>query len=110
MKKIQLRLFDGRRNQNFWFHFCYIPRELWVKCREVLGIQNLDTTIKLWIKRDFGITVVHMNDLYEVKKAIKDKYSKLYPTIYLESESDRQGWIRVWLTENIEALLEEKNV
>lgn len=109
MKKIQLRLFDGRRNQNFWFHFCYIPKDLWVKCKDVLGITNLDSYVKLWIQQDFGLELIHLADIYKVKQAIKEVYSKRYPEIFLENEGDRQGWVRVWLVEKIKTLLEENN-
>jgi hypothetical protein len=109
VKKIQLRLFDGRRNQNFWFHFCYIPRELWIQCKDTLGIANLDSQVKLWINQDFGLDIVHMDDMYKVKQCIKDMYSKRYPEVFLDSDSDRQGWVRVWLTEKIKAMLEENN-
>jgi hypothetical protein len=109
MKKIHIKLFDGRRNQNFWFHFCYIQRELWDEFKERFKVGNMDAQIKLWIAQDFGLVVLHMNDLHEVKNLIKERYSELYPDIYLESEGDRQGWVRVWLTDKMKRMLEENN-
>lgn len=106
MKKIQIRLFDRRRNQNFWFHFCYIPEDLWTQYQEKFKILNMDLHLKVWLNEDFGITVTHMEDLSVVKECVKNKYSKEYPNIFLESESDRQGWTRVWLTEKIKQALE----
>ena len=107
MKKILIRLFDRRRNQNFWFHFCYIPQDLWAQYQEKFNIMNIDLPIKEWLKEDFGIKVTHMEDLGIVKECVKNKYSKEYPDIFLESESDRQGWTRVWLTEKIRQALED---
>ena len=108
MRKIQLKLFDVRRNQNFWFHFCYIPQELWKQYQNKYKVNNMDVQVKDWIKQDFGFEVTHMEDIQKAKDAIKEKYSQMYPQVFLGSESDRQGWARVWLTEKITKLLEDK--
>lgn len=109
MRKIQLKLFDGRRNQNFWFHFCYIPMDIWEKYQSKYKVNNMDVQIKEWIKQDFGFDVTHMIDLDKAKDCIKKKYAKAYPQVFLQADSDRQGWTRVWLTEKIKTLLEENN-
>jgi hypothetical protein len=33
-------------------------------------------------------------------------YSERYPEIFLDNEIDRQGWVRVWLTDKIKKMLE----
>lgn len=109
MRKIQLRLFDNRRNQNFWFHFCYIPKELWEKYQEIFKVNNMDAQVKEWLKQDFGLEVARMSDLSVAKNCIKDMYAKSHPDIFLSGESDRQGWTRVWLSNKIKTLLEENN-
>lgn len=106
MKKIQIKLFDGRRNQNFWFHFCYIPEDVWFKYTDRYRVNNIDSQIKAWIKQDFDFEVKHMNDLEKVKSFIKKLYAEVYPEVFLDSEGDRQGWTRVWLTEKIKHMLE----
>ena len=107
MKKIQLRLFDAKRNQNYWFHFCYIPEYIWGKYQSKFHVNNMDTTIKTWIKEDFELEVIRMEDIYEVKERIKKIYGQLHPDIFLEGDSDRQGWTRVWLCAKMKKLLED---
>ena len=109
MRKIQLTLFDGRRNQNYWFHFCYIPMDIWEQYQSKYKVNNMDVQIKEWIKQDFGLDVTHMMDLDKAKDYIKKKYAEAYPQVFLQADSDRQGWTRVWLTEKIKTLLEENN-
>ena len=106
MRKIQLRLFDRRRNQNFWFHFCYIPQDLWDKYYESFKVSNMDAQIKAWIKQDFDMDITHMEDIYTAKEAIRKLYAEVYPDIYVDNQSDRQGWARVWLTGKLKNLLE----
>ena len=106
MEKIQIRAFDRRRNQNFWFHFCYIPDDVWKKYYEKFHTNNMDAKIKEWLKEDFGFEVVYMDDIYEAKYHIKKLYAEAYPEIYIDNEGDHQGWSRVWLTNKINNLLE----
>ena len=107
MEKIQLRAFDRRRNQNFWFHFCYIPKAVWLRYKERFQVANLDAQVKAWLKQDFDFEVEYMEDIYEAKEHIKKLYAKVYPDVYLDNEGDRQGWARVWLTEKINNILGE---
>ena len=109
MKKIQVKLFDNRRNQNFWFHFCYVSKDLWEEFREVFKVNNIDTQVKEWLKQDFGIEISRIDDLSTAKDCIKSVYAKSYPDIFLSGESDRQGWTRVWLSNKMKTLLEENN-
>lgn len=108
MKKIQLKAFDRRRNQNFWFHFCYISEELWEKYTNKFKVANLDSQVKSWLKQDFNFEVVYMEDLYEAKEHIKKLYADMYPDVFLANEGDRQGWARVWLSAKINSVLEVK--
>lgn len=106
LKKVQIKLFDGRRNQNFWFHFCYISKDLWVRYTKRFKVQNIDSQVKMWIAQDFDIEITTMEDLYTVKDHIKEIYSKIYPDVYMDSVGDRQGWVRVWLTDKLKKILE----
>lgn len=108
MEKIQIRAFDRRRNQNSWFHFCYVPKDVWERYREYSLASNLDAQVKAWLKQDFNLDIVYMDDIYEAKELIKKLYAEAYPHLYLQGDSDRQGWTRVWLTEKINKLLEER--
>lgn len=107
MKKIQLKAFDRRRNQNSWFHFCYISDDLWKEYTSVTGVNNIDSQVKMWLKQDFNFEIKYVEDIYEARDLIKKLYADMYPNLYLDSEGDRQGWSRVWLTAKINDLLEE---
>ena len=107
MEKIQLKAFDRRRNQNFWFHFCYLSDDIWVKYTAKFRNTNLDAQVKAWLKQDFDFEVTTMEDVYAAKDLIKKLYAEVYPDVYLPGVGDRQGWTRVWLTEKIKKLLEE---
>lgn len=109
MEKIQLKAFDRRRNQNSWFHFCYIAKDLWKRYNYVTKANNMDALVKEWLKQDFNLTIEYMEDIYEAKERIKELYSRAYPEVYLPGDSDRQGWTRVWLTNKLKELLEEEN-
>lgn len=67
---------------------------------------NMDALIKAWLKQDFNFEVIYMEDIYEAKELIKQKYSKMYPEVFIANEGDRQGWSRVWLAEKVKTLLE----
>lgn len=107
MEKIQLKAFDGRRNQNFWFHFCYIADEVWARYTAQYPSNNMDNQVKYWLKQDFDFDVTTMEDVYYAKDLIKKLYAEVYPDVYLPGVGDRQGWTRVWLTAKINKLLEE---
>lgn len=106
MEKIQIKAFDRRRNQNFWFHFCYLTDDVWAKYK-AKSSGNMDDLVKAWLLEDFGFEVVTMEDVYTAKDLIKKVYAEAYPEVYLHAEGDRQGWTRVWLTSKITKLLGE---
>lgn len=66
----------------------------------------MDTQVKEWLEQDFGLKVTHMEDINAAKDSIKNLYSEAHPDIFLDTEGDRQGWTRVWLSGKIKKLLE----
>ena len=48
-------------------------------------------------------------DITVLKELILDKYSKIFPYLSRPSKTDRQGWIRVWLSEHMEREMRKKN-
>ena len=77
--------------------------------QDKVNCKNMDAQVKQWLLEDFNITLVTLEDLYPAKEQIKKKYAELYKDVFLESESDRQGWTRVWLSEKIRKFVEENN-
>lgn len=100
-----------RDDENVWVHFCYVPTELKQRFDEKVNTKNqsLDTWIRIWAKEDFGYDkmedYVHLEQL---KKAVKLKFKIEFPEVYVDSDSDRQGWLRIWLSRHMRE--EIKNV
>ena len=94
----------------FWFHFCYLPDDVWKKYREHFPNTHIDTQVKAWIYQDFNLKMLSMEDVYTAKDLIKKLYAEVYPDVYLPGcLGDRQGWSRVWLTGKITSALEAQH-
>ena len=82
-----------------WRHFCYVPTDL-VAEYEKSGSKLSDAIIK-WAKEDTGISICSLDTLKTAKNNIKALYKEKYPDMYLEGETDSQGWARLWVIEHI---------
>ena len=105
--KIQCKIGSGVTEQ--WVHFCYVLEEVKKRFDGVVNINGRasgDWLLK-WAGEDYGVTeIITPEDLEELKLAIRDTYRDKYPEIYLESNTDSQGWLRVWFTHHMEKELE----
>lgn len=43
----------------------------------------------------------HLNDVFILKKLIREYYKTAHPHIFIESSTDRQGWTRTWITKKM---------
>ena len=106
--KILIKLHDGYTTK--WVHLCYVDSELYKEFLQTpVGSKTINELILNWSKNDFGVplsTLSNMADLEVVKELIKKTYKALYPDLYRDSETDRQGWIRVWITNNMKKEIE----
>lgn len=88
-----------------WVHLCYVPEELCRTYKEEKpeDFYNLNATLARWAKADFGeeLSVEKVEDLDTLKSLIREFCKKVYPDIYLEQATDRQGWLRVWVTKKM---------
>ena len=88
-----------------WIHLCYVPEELCKRYRELKPeeLMNLNVTLARWAKKDFDkdLKIENAEDLEVLKGLIKEFCKRVYPDIYLEQTTDRQGWLRVWVTKNM---------
>lgn len=88
-----------------WVHLCYIPQVLFDEYREKTkeGFSNLNELLSRWVKEDFNVDlkVDTYENLEALKCLVKVKYKELYPEIFLDQPTDRQGWLRVWLVKKI---------
>jgi adenylate kinase family enzyme len=57
------------------------------------------------ICKKLGIPAISTGNI--LKAAIKNLYKTKYPHIYIDSETDQQGWLRVWVTNHMESELEK---
>ena len=96
-----------------WEHLCYAPRDLYLKFLEVKGIERFQMAdfVTRWAKEDFNVDLPMTTgkDIAILRELVLDKYSNAYPHLVRKSETDRQGWMRVWVTNHMERDL-QRNV
>lgn len=108
LTKVQIKVKLGRRGFT-WVHFCYIPLEVKREFDEYVTPKNqlANYWITKWAVEDFGkVNLETEQDLANLKNLIRDRYKTEYPELYIESNTDNQGWLRVWYTKNMERELE----
>jgi hypothetical protein len=96
------------KNSWVWTHFCYVPDEVALKFFELNKEgQEANYWIAKWAKEDFGPDVLETEeDLNRLKLQIKELYKSKYPELYIDSATDKQGWLRVWCKTHMEKELE----
>ena len=93
-----------------WVHFCYVETEVYKKFIDIVGSEEkLNTLLSIWCKSDFQVdmSMVTSEDLQTLRDLIKDRYKTIYPELYRDSSTDRQGWTRVWVTEKMRKVVQE---
>lgn len=112
VKKLNLKLLDEDSGKVKWFHLCYISEELYNTFCEKFDVDAVSFSdyVSDWMKLDFNmnLTMTTRKDLCIMKEVVKNKYMELYPTIYYNTKIDTHGWVRVWISQKMEAEL--KNV
>lgn len=102
MTKIVIKLLNEDTDRVEWVHLCYFDKDLYNKFLEKkeLLTTDMNSIISRWFKEDFGIelSMSRKQDITVLKAVVKDFYRTAYPDIYVDSETDHQGWLRVWLT------------
>lgn len=106
MTKVKIKVVDDATDQFLWFHFCYMKSEVYYEFLTKLGITRSDLAgyISRWVEDDFGYktSMTHSNDILVARKLIMEFYHKAYPYFFRETITDRQGWVRAWLTKHME--------
>lgn len=101
-KKIQYKLGVGETEK--WVHFCYVPRELEEEFNTKVNKHNLPiyNWIMKWGAEDYELdSIIDENSFEILKSHIQEQYRQEYPEIYLPSNTDSQGWLRVWTTKHM---------
>lgn len=103
--KVVIKVLDATSEKIKWIHLCYLEESLYRKFCEDKQIQPTDfnEVLARWCKEDFDLelSMSSSKDLYLLKGAVKDFYKRAHPDIYVDSVTDRQGWLRVWVTRKI---------
>lgn len=104
--KLLIKLRNTATNKPVWVHICYIDKELYslFKQKEEEEGISLNERLSVWVNRTFDkedFSVNTLKDFSKLKQLVKDYYKKEYPEVYRESPTDRQGWMRVWITSMI---------
>ena len=94
-----------------WTHLCYIPEEIYNLYKEnhAENLSDMNATLSRWALEDFNKTMAMttLEEFEELKGLIRDFCKETYPDIYLEQSTDRQGWLRVWVTKKMKEDMEK---
>ncbi len=91
-----------------WTHLCYVDKSLYAKYaaerKKKYHELMLNSALEIWAEHTLkkSIKVLTTEDLAELKALVKTYYKKKYPELFVSSVTDRQGWMRVWVTEMME--------
>lgn len=108
--KFLIKVLNEDSDKVSWEHICYAPRDLYIKflCHKDLERYQMADYISKWVKEDFNLDLP-MTTRKEIKilhELVADKYQNAYPHLARKSNTDRQGWMRVWVTTHMERELQ----
>lgn len=102
--KILLKIVDPETNQPRWVHLCYADGNTYAEYlnehpNTSESSEFMNTTLSRWAKEDFDIDLAmdNLEDMATLKSHVKELYREKYPEIYRDSNTDRQGWLRLWV-------------
>lgn len=105
LSKVLIKVVNEEHDRAEWTHISYIDKSLYENFLEEKSIETVELNdyISRWAKEDFNISLAmcSKNDIRVLKELVKDFYRRAHPELYIESPTDRQGWLRVWLTRKI---------
>lgn len=107
--KIQDKNDEGVVVGSKWVHFCYVDTKLYTKFLTIIDSEEeLNGILSAWCKEDFGVdlSMATSEDLQTLRDLIKEHYKNKYPEVYRDSSTDRQGWTRIWVTENMRKVVQ----
>ena len=106
--KILVKVKDGDNLK--WIHLCYVDTDLWQEFLQDNTSEGFNQTLSEWCYEDFNmqIPMATIEDINTLKKLIRIRYKRLYPEVFLENQTDRQGWIRVWFTQKVKGAINDR--
>lgn len=110
--KFVLKVLDENRDELVWEHLCYAPRDLYLKFIQTKGINRADMGdyVSEWAREDFNmdIPMTTAKDIVLLRELITEKYSSVYPHLMRRANTDRQGWVRVWVSTHMDKELRKR--
>lgn len=94
-----------------WRHLCYVDKDLLDSYLTNTNktMVDMNKAIVDWYKQDFhkDLKLNTRKGMEELRNTIKGYYKERYPELYQESATDRQGWVRVWVTQKIKETISD---
>ena len=105
--KLLIKLKD-ENDEYRWTHLCYVDKSLYEEFTKDRDYCNWNDLLSRWTEEQFKISLpmLSVSDIAELKDLVREHFKEQYPEIYKESNTDRQGWMRVWINQNIKKELE----
>lgn len=111
--KFLVKVLNENTDKLSWEHICYAPRELYLRFLKEKGLERFQMAdcVARWAREDFNIdlSMSTYKDIVILRELVLDKYSNAYPHLVRKTETDRQGWVRVWVSNHMERDL-QRNV
>lgn len=112
LSAVKIKVIDDSTGEYAWVHMCYVGTDVYLRFLKTLDCSRKEVAdyVCKWLKQDFNYktTMTHSNDILILKSLVRDFYKKAYPSLFLDTgKSDRQGWLRVWVTKKMEEELEK---
>lgn len=102
LTKVKCRIFREGKHERV--HFCYIDIELRNEFNKIANPERVLFTdwVERWAAEDFDpAPITTWDDLENLRHKIKELYKNIYPNLFLENITDRQGWVRIWCTNHM---------
>lgn len=110
--KFLLKVLDENKDKLVWEHLCYAPKDLYLRYLKTKDLERADMAdcVSAWALEDFNISLAMTTskDIAIVRELVVDKYSSAYPHLMRKSNTDHQGWIRVWVSTHMEKDLQRR--
>ena len=104
--KFILKVLDENRDKLVWEHLCYAPSDLYKRYLAAFQMERseMGEAVSRWAREDFNfeLPMTTAKDIQVLRELVLDKYSSAYPHLMRKSNTDHQGWIRVWVSTHME--------
>jgi hypothetical protein len=111
LKKIVIRVIDDAIDKSAWVHVAYADKELYEQFLSEMDCTPTEFAeyMTRWAKEDFNYstTMTHSNEIEVLRQLVLKYYKTAFPYVFIDSTTDRQGWVRTWLTKKMEEELKK---